>query len=49
MLATKNVILGYLILDLKSDTITISEILETGIMRKALRFQNIFGTCKKVV
>ena len=41
--------LSYLILHLKSITITITVILETGIMRKALSFQNIFGACKKVV
>ena len=42
-------IVGYLILHLKSVTITISVILKTGVMRKALSFQNIFGACKKVV
>ena len=46
---SKNFTLGYLILFLHSVIIIISVILETGVMKKALSFQNILGACKKVV
>ena len=49
VITLRSFILGYLILHLKSVTITISVILETGVMRKVLSFETIFGACKKVV